>query len=142
MLRVSKLTDYGTVIMAEMAKEPDRVFSASEVAVMVHLAVTTVSKLLKLLTNGGLLLSFRGKVGGYQLARAPVDISLAEIVTVLEGDFALTECSERFGKCPLEGECAVQGTWQRINKILYRQLSQVSLADTVQSGVSCSGSGV
>jgi len=137
MLRVSKLTDYGTVIMAEMAKEPDRVFSASEVAAMVHLAVTTVSKLLKLLSKGGLLLSFRGKVGGYQLVRAPVDISLAEIVTVLEGDFALTECSERFGECPLEGECAVQGTWQRINKILYRQLAQVSLAETVQSGVRC-----
>ena len=74
MLRVSKLTDYGTVMMTHMARQPERVHTATEVAAAVHLAAPTVVKLLKVLAREGLLVSRRGAKGGYVLASRPEEI--------------------------------------------------------------------
>ncbi|HEX7914523.1 Rrf2 family transcriptional regulator, partial [Rudaea sp.] len=70
MLRVSKLTDYATVVMTVLAESPDEVFSAQALAERVHLELPTVSKLLKQLAQAELVESFRGVNGGYRLARA------------------------------------------------------------------------
>ena len=68
MLRVSKLTDYGSVLLCYMARNPDQIFSTACLARAVYLPPTTVSKLLKMLHSSGLVASTRGKYGGYRLA--------------------------------------------------------------------------
>ena len=75
MLRISKLTDYGTVILACLASQPDRLWTAAEVAERTHVGLPTVSKLLKKLQRSGLVISTRGSHGGYQLARPPGEIT-------------------------------------------------------------------
>ena len=69
MLRISRLTDYATVILAALAGEPERVQTAAALAEQTHIAAPTVSKLLKQLQRAGLVISTRGLHGGYQLAR-------------------------------------------------------------------------
>ena len=77
MLRISRLTDYATVLLAALAGEPARVQTATALAEQTHIAAPTVSKLLKQLQRSGLVTSTRGLHGGYQLARPPGQISAA-----------------------------------------------------------------
>ena len=70
MLRISKLADYGTVVMVYLAKHAQELCNARDIALHTHLAVPTVSKILKRLTGAGLLTSVRGVAGGYRLQRS------------------------------------------------------------------------
>ena len=128
MLRMSKLTDYGTLVLAQLAAY-NGVASAGHIADATHLGQPTVSKLLKALTRAGLVVSARGVQGGYALARPAREISAAEIIDALEGPVAITECSAAGSCCDLEEYCRVGKAWQTINSSIRRALQQVSLAD-------------
>ncbi len=131
MLKMSRMTDYGTVVLAHLAAHPDAVFSASEIAVETRLAPPSVSKLLKHMSRAGLVSSFRGATGGYTLARPPESISAAQILDALEGPVALTECSADDSQCQLEDVCGVGRSWQRINRGIRKALEHISLAELV-----------
>jgi FeS assembly SUF system regulator len=128
MLRISKLTDYATVILAVLAEQPDHVRTATALAEETRIAAPTVSKLLKQLHRAGLVASTRGLHGGYQLARPATQISAAAILDALEGPVALTDCSAGHGNCDIEGTCRVSRVWQRLNLAIRRSLYEVSLA--------------
>ena len=128
MLRISRLTDYATVLLAALASEPQRVQTAASLAERTHIAAPTVSKLLKQLQRAGLVTSTRGPHGGYQLARPAAQISAAAILDALEGPLALTDCSVGHGQCEIEETCRVGRVWQRVNLAIRRALYDVSLA--------------
>ena len=128
MLRISRLTDYATVLLATLAGEPQRVQTASSLAEQTRIAAPTVSKLLKQLQRAGLVTSTRGLHGGYQLARPAAQISAAAILDSLEGPVALTDCSVGHGQCEIEATCRVGRVWQRVNLAIRRALYDVSLA--------------
>ena len=128
MLRISKLTDYATVILAALAQDPERLYSAAALAEQTRVASPTVSKLLKQLQRAGLVTSTRGLHGGYQLAKPATQISAAAILDALEGPVALTDCSAGQGNCDLEATCHVGKVWQRLNLAIRRSLYEVSLA--------------
>jgi len=133
MLRLSKLTDYGTVVMTFMAREPECVHSAHEISEHIGVAAPTVSKILKTLARYGLVVSTRGAKGGYVLARGPETITMAEIISAMEGGpLGLTECSTTPGMCVQEPSCSIRGNWQRINRAIVEALKQVSLAEMAQ----------
>jgi FeS assembly SUF system regulator len=132
MLRMSKLADYGTVVMTSMARAPDRVHSAADVALRTGLALPTVSKLLKALARNGLLVSLRGARGGYMLVRAPHEISVAQVIAAIEGQIGVTECSSAPGLCTQESGCSVRANWQRINHMVLRALQQITLEHMTQ----------
>lgn len=129
MLRISKMTDYGTVVMTHLAQHSERRYSARELAEEVHIGVATVSKILKILERAGLLVAQRGKNGGYSLAREPEAITVAQVIRAMEGPIALTECASEALQCDQEDSCTVQSNWQRINKAVMRALEEVSLAE-------------
>src|SRR5580693_10013471 len=127
MLRMGKLTDYATVVLASLAQEPARHRAATELAERTRLTRPTVSKVLKGLQRAGLVISSRGAQGGYRLARAPGDITAAQILDVFEGPIAITECSSASSQCGIERLCRVGGAWQRINAAIRRALEDVTL---------------
>jgi FeS assembly SUF system regulator len=132
LIRLSKIADYGVVLMAELASDPSRAtHNARELAADVHLPVPVVSKVLKALARGGLLESHRGAKGGYQLARPAPQISVAEIVRALEGPIAITECNLGPRSCQHEVACALRSPWQRINQVVQGTLARVTLADLI-----------
>lgn len=133
MLRISKLTDYGTVLLAHLATRQVAVCSAAEVAEATGIALPTVSKLLKSLARAGLVNSTRGANGGYRLARAPQEISAADVIDALEGPVSITECSASDSDCEHEGVCSVGGAWQRINVAIRGALKDVTLNDLVRA---------
>ena len=128
MLRISRLTDYATVILAALAETPGRVQTSACLADQTKLALPTVSKLLKQLQRAGLVASTRGLRGGYQLARAATEISAADLLDALAGPFSITDCASGQGNCELEKSCRVGHAWQRLNVTIRRSLREVSLA--------------
>jgi FeS assembly SUF system regulator len=134
MIRLGKLTDYGLVLMTCMANNQDRsVRTARDLAVESRLPRPTVSKLLKELLQGGLLVSQLGINGGYSLARTPREISVAEIIAVLEGPIALTECStDVSGLCDLEPCCPIKNNQRIISQAVRGALGNVMLSDLIQ----------
>jgi len=133
MLRISKLTDYGTVVLGHLSKTRAERVSASEVAAATGIGLPTVSKLLKTLARAGLVTSTRGAQGGYQLAREAAAISAAQVIDALEGPVSITECSATDSHCDLEAVCNVGGAWQRINVAIRRALDDISLADLARA---------
>ena len=129
MFRISRMTDYGTLILVYLAEQDSRLCSATEIAVGTHVAQPTTQKLLKVLARAGLVDSVRGTDGGYRLARQPEAISTAEILDTLEGPVAITECSTDDGDCELEPMCHVGSAWQRINGAFRIALADIALAD-------------
>jgi FeS assembly SUF system regulator len=128
MLRISKLTDYGTVILAALAAQSPARLTATDVADRTKINLPTVSKLLKSLQRGGLVTSSRGSSGGYQLAHPANRISAAAILDALEGKLALTECSGSHSHCGIESTCRVGHAWQHVNLAIRRSLEDITLA--------------
>jgi FeS assembly SUF system regulator len=149
--RLSKTTDYGIVLMAQLAAESTaaqagEVSSSSdrsgfeahsqnarELAESSDLPVPMVSKILKALAKEGLLVSHRGAKGGYSLAKSPEDLTVSEMIGVLEGPVALTDCAIGPSLCEHETLCAVREPWQVISRVVERALAGVTLADLVRN---------
>ncbi|HQY49064.1 MAG TPA: SUF system Fe-S cluster assembly regulator [Thermomonas sp.] len=128
MLRVTRLTDYATVVLTVLAARPDAVLSAPELAERAGLEPPTVAKVLKPLAAAGLVSGFRGANGGYRLARPAEAISLIAIVEAMEGPLGMTECSMPSGQCGIEHSCGVRANWRRINDVVADALRGISLA--------------
>ena len=136
MFRPSRLADYGVVLLCHMANQSDRLFSTTDLAEGANLPLPTVSKILTLLTNDGLLVSHRGARCGYRLAREPEAITVAEIVRTLDGPVAMTICLEHGpGACDVEASCPSRRGWQKINDAVWNALEGVSLAEISEPDV-------
>ena len=129
MLRMSKLADYSTVVLSVLAREPQRTRNAAELALESSTPLPTVSKILKTLAKNGLLSSVRGASGGYLLAKAPSEISVADIILAMEGPIGLTECGSGPGVCVQESTCSLRHHWNRINDAVREALGKVTLAE-------------
>ena len=127
MLRMGKMTDYATVVLASLAHEPACARAAADLADRTRLSRPTVSKVLKGLQRAGMVISSRGAQGGYRLARRPDQITAAQILDVFEGPIAITECSGASSQCGIERQCKVGGAWQRVNAAIRRALEDVTL---------------
>ena len=127
MLRMGKMTDYATVVLASLAHEPTAARAAADLADRTRLTRPTVSKVLKGLQRAGMVISSRGAQGGYRLARRPDQITALEILDVFEGPIAITECSGASSTCGIERQCKVGSAWQRVNAAIRRALEDVTL---------------
>jgi FeS assembly SUF system regulator len=130
MIRLSKLTDYGILLMTHIARHSERpLHTARDLAAETQIPLPTVSKILKELSNGGLLVSHRGVKGGYSLSRVPQEISVGQIITVLEGPIGVTQCGSAPGDCDMEPHCPVSANWRVISHALRQALENLTLPD-------------
>jgi len=134
MLRLTKLTDYGILLMSHLASSSLPVHTAAGLAEATKVPLPTVSKILQMLLHDGLLESLRGANGGYRLSRAPQQISVREIVHTLEGRIALTDCNLDDCACSQQGSCVAAANWQRINDAITQVLENITLAEMAEPG--------
>lgn len=132
MLRVTKLADYGIVMLAFFAAHQESTYTARDIAAAANLPLPIASKVLKLLSKAGLLTSQRGTKGGYALARRPEDISIADIIQALEGPIALTQCSVANRNCGLSGGCPIRTNWNLIGQAIHSALERITLSQMTQ----------
>ncbi|MEO7504378.1 MAG: SUF system Fe-S cluster assembly regulator [Sphingomicrobium sp.] len=129
-MRLTHLADYAVVMMTAAARRegPARL-SASELAEETGVPLPTAQKLMQRLAAHGLLVGTRGSGGGYALARAVTDISLADIVEAVEGPIALTQCSgsDEPSDCALDAHCRVKPHMGIVGQAVRGALGAVSL---------------
>ena len=127
MLRITKITDYGFNLLVHMAMEDrEHLHNAKDLSAAINIPLPTVSKVLKILTQGKILTSIQGSKGGYFLARPASEITAVEVIEVIEGPVAITDCSGAEG---CERNCPVSPSWQKVNGSIVRSLKELSLAD-------------
>lgn len=137
MIRLSKITDYGILILVELVRRQDQASEGQELsnaralANQVELPLPMVSKVLKSLTRAGVLDSHRGAQGGYTLARRPEELTVADIIAALEGPVALTQCSAGPHVCDHEDNCSVRSPLLVINHVIQNALAGITLSDMV-----------
>lgn len=130
MIRLSRLADYGVLLACQMATRSDHCHNAYDLAGGTGVPAPTVSKLLAAMARAGILVSHRGAKGGYRLARAPSEITAADIVSAVDGPIALTVCLEHGdGACEVESMCSTRQGWRRINDAIRNAMEGVSLAE-------------
>lgn len=133
MIKLSKLTDYAVVLLAEMAGAQGGLMTASGLSEKTALPEPTVAKVLKLLNRGNVIASTRGVNGGYKLLRNPDEISIASVVIALEGPVALAACVEGSDECcSYSGGCPIKGKWNPVNDAMRTALESVSLAQMIK----------
>lgn len=145
MLRLGKLTDYAVLLLRELAigfplaeNKPitQKSLSASELASRCKLPEPTVSKILKILTNGNILNSTRGANGGYNLISPPNKITIGNIITIMEGPIALTACiDDSHGNNCIQKSCSMRGHWDKVNEAVRAALEEVTLAEMTTTGL-------
>lgn len=135
MLRITRLTDYATIILSHMAKQPEVLYSAKVLAGELNIGAATVSKVLKIVLSHKLVCSTRGAEGGYRLADAPENISITRVIEAFEGPLAITQCALTEHDCLNAKGCHVQTQWQVVNGAIIKALSQVSLADMTRKNL-------
>ncbi len=131
MLRLSKLTDYAIVIACHCARTPEALHNAAEISASVGISLPTVQKILKRLTQANILSSERGAHGGYRLSETPERVSVAQIISALEGPIGLTECTLAESQCEQAQGCDIRSNWALINRAIQTALDAVTLADMV-----------
>ncbi len=133
MIILSKLADYGVIVATHLAAAaPDQV-NAVHLAADTRLPQTTVAKVLKLLAKAGIVTAVRGAAGGYRLARAPQDVSVAQIIAAIDGSFGMTQCTSTLGPCDRLQFCPTRPHWHRINEAVGAALANVTL-DEMSNG--------
>ena len=136
MIKINKMTDYAVVCLGMLSRKSDCPMSASELSSKTGLTLYTVQKILKIIvSNSDLIKAHRGPLGGYVLNRKSSEISVVEIIEVLEGPITLTACvdnSENF--CEASNICFLGGKWNKVNDIIRKTLKDISLDDLLNFG--------
>lgn len=132
MIKLSKLTDYAVVVLAEMARAEGKLLTASGLSEKTTLPEPTVAKVLKLLAKGNVVVSTRGATGGYQLVQAPDQISIAAVIVALEGPVELAACVGGGDECCSHSpNCSIKGKWNPVNAAMKAALEKVTLAEMI-----------
>lgn len=132
MLRITKQTDYGIMLLARMASlQPGRILSARDAAEWTGLSLPMASKILKSLARGKIVLSHRGVGGGYSLALPAERTTLAAVIRALEGPISIVECGADPGQCDQEPGCPVRVNWARVSREVERALERMPITEMV-----------
>ena len=127
MLQISKLSDYSVIILTMMDGVDTHSQSATAMAEKTRLAISTVSKCLKLLCAAQLVISERGSKGGYRLAKPLSQIRLLDVIRAIDGDIQLTQCVSVGTNCCLQGQCDYRPNWQVVNQQMIELLADISI---------------
>jgi Rrf2 family protein len=130
MLRLSKKADYALIAMKHLALRGDRgSSSAREIAGLYDIPIELMAKVLQRLVRRGLLLSQQGTRGGYQLSRAPIQITVADVIQAIEGPVTVTACSTEEGQCEQFSKCNVRDPLYRVRERILAALGECTIAE-------------
>ena len=131
MLRITKMTDYAVLILANLALYDNKLLTAKEIASETHLSLPTTQKILKKLNRKNLVISKQGVSGGYSLDPETKKLSIATLLEKLDGNLSITQCSSNDDQCEVEDFCNIGNAWQMINQRVQWALNDITLSDLI-----------
>ena len=135
---IRRSTDYALRAMVTLAAAyGGKPISARVLAKQEDVSYQLICKLLQRLHNAGYVRSLMGPSGGYRLAKAPSEITLAEIVNTLQGPVTINRCVQEDDSCPRKPSCAISATLQKIQKTLEDYLTNITLEKLLEENKDC-----
>lgn len=125
------MTDYALRLLMHVARQDGRLSTIAEVAARYGISEAHLMKITHQLALAGLLRTQRGKGGGMCLARAPSQITVGEVVRLVEADFALVECFAAGTQCSLAGACRLAGVLDGARRAFLEHLDRTTLEELV-----------
>ncbi|MFC1563996.1 RrF2 family transcriptional regulator [candidate division KSB1 bacterium] len=140
MLKLTKRSEYGIMAMKYIAMQSNgngnivKTCSARSIADYFNIPPEIMAKILQKLVRRGLIISQKGKNGGYNLSKKPHDISVGDIIMALEDCMNIVDCSTEKGlNCDQLGVCAIENPMKRIQKDLNNYFNNITLTDLVKT---------
>lgn len=130
-MTLSKTTEYALRTLAFMARSPGNMLSCSSLHRSLRISEKYLQRILTDLTKHGIIISGRGRNGGYRLGRSSGEITLAEVITATEGLEAHSRCFFGFESCPLDNPCAMHEFWSKNQAEVLQTLKRTRLSDLV-----------
>ncbi len=128
-MKINTKTRYGVRLLLDLARHYNKGFlQLNEIAKEEKISIKYLEQIAILLRAAKLIVSQRGAQGGYQLARDPSTITVAEIFEKLEGSLSIIECLVD-GDCNRGGHCVTQNVWKKVNDAVRTTLESVTLQD-------------
>jgi len=129
MFKLSKKADYGLIAVKHLARHREQhACSASEIAEEYGISATLMAKVLQKLARQSLVIAKHGSTGGYQLAKAPENLSALEVITAIDGPVLITSCVTTHGNCDATERCSIKEPLRRVNESILGVLSTVTIA--------------
>jgi Rrf2 family iron-sulfur cluster assembly transcriptional regulator len=129
---LSTKSDYGLVLLVQLAKVGERHLSLSEVAKRTGLSLSYLEQIAVILRRKKIVKSIRGTVGGYKLARRPSELTLFEITKALGEEVNFTKCSAKGCTCKAVYFCENVKLWHKLQRKLNKVLEEITLADFIR----------
>lgn len=131
MLRLSKKVEYSLLAMQVMASKPADVVSAKDISQAFGISSALIAKVLQTLVRAGLVRSFHGVRGGYQLAKHAESISVADVINAIEGcDAAIVECQgEHHDTCEVLDICTIRKPLSELQQRINQTFASMSVAE-------------
>lgn len=134
-MKLSARSRYATRILIDLAmNEKDAPVRTTSIAERTGISSQFIEQILKPLKQAELVTSRRGASGGYHLNKPAADISLGEIIRVMEGPLCLTDCCDEEALCVRSGVCQTRDAWRYVSGVLANALDTIKLSDVI-SGV-------
>jgi len=132
-MMVSTKGRYALTVMVDLARnEGGGYVSLSDIAEKEHLSMKYLESIISILNKGGMLMSLRGKNGGYKLARDPKDYNISEILLLTEGTLAPVNCIMQDGvQCDKAATCSTLPLWAGLDKVIEDYLGDITLEDVI-----------
>ena len=130
-MQLSRFTDYTLRVLFYVAANNDRLVTLSEIASFYDISIEHLRKVVHALSKSGYLDTYRGKNGGFKLAKAAAEINLAAVVIHAEGDTPLIDCEKQ--NCLLTGFCSLQSALDQAQEAFLNSLRQYTLADLISN---------
>ena len=132
-MKLSTRARYGSRALIELAMVyPRKTVTAGEVAHRQRISVKYLEQIMSTLKSAGLIHSVRGMRGGYALNRPPEEITLLEVIDILDGSTAPVACVDAPDSCPMNPVCPTWETWVEVKEAIDRVLSSTTLRDLVE----------
>jgi Rrf2 family protein len=128
-MQITRQTDYAIRCVHYLSCHKDKTLMVDSIAQGMRIPKTFLAKILQKLVKGGVVKSFRGARGGFQLARRPVDITLLDIIEAIEGPVAMNACALEKKACSLSDRCQVHPVWVEVRKEVEAILRKRNFSD-------------
>lgn len=133
-MRITQEADYALRIVCFLAEEA-RVLDATAIADSAHITQRFALKILRKLVLGGLVRSYKGANGGYELAEKPENVTLKDVIELIDGEIAISKCLMEDHVCSKQGEkkraCTIHCIFDAINRDVTDKLGGITIASVI-----------
>lgn len=134
-MQITRQTDYAIRCVLYLAEHPDEVKVVDEIAKAKSIPKVFLAKILQRLSKAGIVRSYRGVKGGFELAKRPKYITILDIIEAIEGPVAMNICAIDRRLCDMSNLCSVHPVWVKLRQDTENRLRRYSIDKLIKNSL-------